>query len=96
VRRQSELRERREREEERRAEAEGMGAELTKPFSSPRPASWHLGKRSENALCLCLSFVVSFVIHHGTGLGGWQREACNERHRADSGGETVKMYAAIV
>jgi hypothetical protein len=50
---------------------------------------------------LCLSFVISFVISFFTIFMGQARadgegKLATSRPRADSGGEKVKMYAAIV
>ena len=56
-----ELWERREREEERRAEAQGPGGKVEDPSFSPCPSLWHQRKRSDNVPPFCLSFVISLV-----------------------------------
>jgi hypothetical protein len=70
---EKEIRERSEGEEERTAEAEGLGAEI----SFPRPSSRRLQKRSESEdeslLFFCSFHLVSpwcEDLSHGTGLGG--------------------------
>jgi len=99
-----ELRERKEREEERREEAEVLGAGGSRGPGRdyhcrypPRP-SWHRQTRSRRRLCF--SVVLSFAIFLGarplplgTGLGGGQR-ACNEPPRTDCGQERDCTYAS--
>jgi hypothetical protein len=82
--------------ERRRGEQMLMGwaPRLRNPFSSPRPLSWHLRRRSENALLFDSSFLLPFIM--GKGCADARRKLATCRHRADSGEETVKMYAAIV
>jgi len=59
----------------------GWAPRSRNPCSSPRPPSWHPRKRSENAVCFLpvslLSFLWGAFYLLGTGLGGWQRKACN-------------------
>ena len=55
-----ELRERAEREEERRAEAETLGRGMEReehPLFLPTPPSWHWRERSRVFCCFCFSFV---------------------------------------
>jgi len=58
-----ELRERAEREEERRAEAETLGRGMEReehPLFLPTPPSWHWRERSRVFCCFCFSFVHFF------------------------------------
>jgi len=77
-----------EKEEERRQEAEGLGAGVRSYLcSSPRPPSWPLQVRSRvsrGRVAFLLSFLRLFLCHclgalyhFGTHLGGGQRGACN-------------------
>jgi len=59
----------------------GWAPRSRNPCSFPRLPSWHPRKRSENAVCFLpvslLSFLWGTFYLLGTGLGGWQRKACN-------------------
>jgi hypothetical protein len=73
----------------------GWAPRSRNPCSSPRPPLLLRQKRSENVL---VSFICPFLIT----IFSWDRPgriakgSLQRRQRADSGGETVKMYAAIV
>jgi hypothetical protein len=88
-----ELRKRRESEEERRAEAEGLAPSSRKPCYYPRPPSWHPRKRSENVLSfICYSFGPSSIFL-GQAWAEVKGKLATCRH---SGGERVKKYTATV
>jgi len=104
-----ELRERKEREEEQEAEArswvlrKARAPERNYRCSYPRPPSWHGQARSRGTGCAFLyffpsvSFLGAFISFLGTGLGGGQREACNEPPlRGLRRGKPGKMYTAMI
>jgi hypothetical protein len=85
-----ELRERSERDEERRQEAEVRDAEVEEPLFLPRPPSWHPQKRSRKRgpLSFCSSFcyffgAISIFMGQARAEGKGKLATC--RHRADSG-----------
>jgi len=67
---------------------------------SRHPPSWHPQKRSKKRgpLPLVFSFVISLVRSYlqGKARADGKGKLATCRHRADSGGETVKKCAAIV
>jgi len=88
-----ELREQREREEERGAEAERLGAEVEEPLFLPRPAFMvSARKRSENGFGL--SFICHFLgapfIFLGQAWADDKGKLATCRHRADTSRETAK------
>jgi hypothetical protein len=95
-----ELRERREREEERRAEAEELGAEGEEPLFLPHPPSWHPQKKcvseGHSFLYLFCFFLGAIIILLGQawaeGKGSLQRAAIART----AAGKWSKRYAAIV
>jgi hypothetical protein len=88
-----ELRERRQREEERRAEAEELGG--NNPCSSPRPPSWRPRTRFRERITV--SFLLSFFYLLGTGLGRGQRGACNvPPSRGLRTGKPDSLYLAMI
>jgi hypothetical protein len=69
--------------EERRAEAEELGAEVEEPLFLPTPVFMAFAEEEQGLggafLCtfFCLFLDAAFIFR-GIGLGGGQREACNE------------------
>ena len=87
-----ERRERREREEEREAAPEDLGVE--EPCISPHPPSWHpqkgVGRGDRFFLFFHLLFLWCDLYLQGKVREEGKGKLATCRHRADSGGETVK------